>query len=56
MLSSAPRSSSVTAKPGAGNSNSLPGHQSSRSKKDNLHLLDQQALDLSDSVNEFHSN
>jgi len=43
--------SSVTSKPGAGNSNSLPGHQSSRSKVNNHHLLDQQALNLSDIVN-----
>jgi hypothetical protein len=38
------QTNSITAKPGAGNSNSLPGHQSSRSK------LDQQALNLSDSL------
>jgi len=43
--------SSVTVKPSAGNSNSLPGHQSGRSKVNNYNLLDQKALNLSDSVN-----
>jgi hypothetical protein len=41
------QTNSITAKLGAGNSNSLPSHQSSRSK------LDQQALNLSDSVNKL---
>lgn len=40
----------TSAKPGAGNSNSLPGHQSGRTKNINPSLLDQQALNLSDSV------
>ena len=43
--------SSTTSKPGAGNSNSLPGHQSGRSKQNNPRLIDQQGLNLSDSVN-----
>ena len=45
--------SSTTSKPGAGNSNSLPGHQSGRSKQNNPRLIDQQGLNLSDSVNIF---
>ncbi|CAF2825598.1 unnamed protein product [Rotaria sp. Silwood2] len=50
-LSTTPKPSSVVATPGAGNSNSLPGHQSGRSKINSHHLLDQQTLNLSDSLN-----
>ncbi len=45
--------STVTSKSGAGNSNSLPGHQSSRSKQHNSRLIHQEGLNLSDSVNFF---
>ncbi|CAF3503033.1 unnamed protein product [Rotaria socialis] len=49
-LSTAPKPSILVATPGAGNSNSLPGHQSGRTKHSGQ-LLDQQALNLSDSFN-----
>ncbi|CAF2110823.1 unnamed protein product [Rotaria magnacalcarata] len=49
-LSTAPKPSTVVTTPGAGNSNSLPGHQSGRTKHGGQ-LLDQQALNLSDSFN-----
>lgn len=45
--------SSTTSKPGSGNSNSLPGHQSSRSNLVNPRLLDQKALNISDNVDSF---
>ncbi|CAF0838649.1 unnamed protein product [Rotaria sordida] len=45
------KSSSVVTTPGAGNSNSLPGHQSGRSKIESFRLLDQQALNISDNLN-----
>ncbi len=51
MHPTAPTTSSVVATSEVGKSNSLPGHQSSRSKITNHRLLDQQALNLSDSVN-----
>lgn len=50
MHSSSTKSGSVAAKPGAGNSNSLPGHQSGRSKMPAYNLLEQQGLNLSDNV------
>ncbi|CAF1004977.1 unnamed protein product [Adineta steineri] len=49
-LSPASKANSLAAKPGAGNSNSLPGHQTGRSKINNYQLLEQQALNLSDNL------
>ncbi|CAF3719687.1 unnamed protein product [Rotaria sp. Silwood1] len=49
--STAPKPSSIVATPGAGNSNSLPGHQSGRSKLNTHHLLDQQPLNILDNLN-----
>ena len=50
-LSPVAKTEPLAATPGAGNSNSLPGHQSGRSKITDYHLLDQQTLNLSDNVN-----
>ena len=50
MHSSGSKSGSVAAKPGAGNSNSLPGHQSGRLKMPTYNLHEQQGLNLSDNV------
>ncbi|CAF1532058.1 unnamed protein product [Adineta ricciae] len=50
MHSSGTKSGSVAAKPGAGNSNSLPGHQSGRLKMPTYNLHEQQGLNLSDNL------
>ncbi|UJR26639.1 hypothetical protein I4U23_007957 [Adineta vaga] len=50
MLSSGIKTNSIPAIPGAGNSNSLPGHQSSRSKTANYHLSEQQVVNSSDNL------
>jgi hypothetical protein len=52
MFSLATTTSESVATPGAGNSSSLPGHQSGRSKQTDHHpFLEHQVLHLSDSVN-----